>query len=177
MEVINFRHNEIKLALIDLTASDGSELHFFMKSPEIARFLPEKSYLPIKKVENLVKTLIKAINSKEGFAWKIVDVSSAETIGLIDILLIEKSVGSLAYLLSDKYWGKGLGTAVLFQVVEHAFKNIGIKKLSAPVVTRNIGSIKILQKNGFKFKERRNNPVNFDGEPDFVEIYELLSPL
>lgn len=165
--------------LVELQRGDLENLHQIMRNPNVARFLPEKSYESIDKVKDLFSLLFKAVNEQCGYAWKIVDqrVAETKTIGLVDLLLIDspKTIGSLAYLLSEVYWGQGIGTAVIKTLIPRAFNDIGLKKLVAPVVSRNIRSIKILKKNGFVLVEKRKGNVNFDGRSDSVEIYALAN--
>ena len=166
--------------LVELHKSDLKDLHLIMKNPKVARFLPEQSYESVEMVVELFDLLFAAIRDEKGYAWKIVDknIVPFRTIGLVDVLLIEpeKSMGSLAYILSESYWGKGLGTAVLKTIISWAFFQIGLKKLMAPVVRRNVGSTKVLKRSGFSLVKQRKRTVNFDGKPDIVEIYELSNP-
>lgn len=166
--------------LVELQKSDLGDLHLIMKKPNVARFLPEKSYECIEMVEKLFNLLFTAIKDENGYAWKIVDKNCVpfKTIGLIDIMLIDakKTSGSLAYILSDDYWGMGVATAVLNTLISWSFHQAGLEKLVAPVVSRNIASIRVLKRNGFKLSEKRKTPVNFDGKPDLVEVYELSNP-
>jgi [ribosomal protein S5]-alanine N-acetyltransferase len=166
--------------LCDLQISDIDDLHQIMKNPKVALFLPGKSYESVDKVAGFFDLIFKSIRDQCGYAWLIVDqrVAEMQTIGLVDLLLIDspKSIGSLSYLLSEVYWGQGIGTAVIKTLIPKAFNDFGLKKLIAPVVSRNIGSIKVLKKNGFVRVEKRKKSVNFDGKPDSVEIYELVNP-
>ena len=166
--------------LCDLQISDIDDLHQIMKNPKVALFLPEKSYESVDKVTDYFDLIFKSIRDQCGFAWIIVDQSFAnpKTIGLVDLLLIDsrKTIGSLAYFLSEEYWSKGLGTAVIKNIIPWSFNDSGLKKLIAPVVSRNIGSIKVLKKSGFVMVEKRKKSVNFDGKLDSVEIYELVNP-
>lgn len=62
---------------------------------------------------------------------------------------------ALGYIVgSKKYWNKGIGSEAIHQAVLFAKKNLQLKKLYSRVDIRNLTSIRILKKNGFKFKSK-----------------------
>jgi len=55
----------------------------------------------------------------------------------------------LGYLLSESVWGKGLGSELIRGLVQWCEKQNDIQSISGGVESDNIGSIKVLEKNGF----------------------------
>ncbi len=56
----------------------------------------------------------------------------------------------ISYLIGDKnFWGKGYATRVVSLGVAYGFKELGLNRLNAGVYANNIGSSKVLEKNGF----------------------------
>ena len=53
------------------------------------------------------------------------------------------------YLLSEKVWGKGLGTELIEGLINWCKAEGDIKRISGGVESDNIGSIKVLEKTGF----------------------------
>lgn len=53
------------------------------------------------------------------------------------------------YLLSESTWGKGLGTELVKGLVQWCEREGNIESISGGVETDNIGSIKVMEKNGF----------------------------
>ena len=56
----------------------------------------------------------------------------------------------LGYWLSEDYWGTGVMTQVIKAYVEYCFSEFPYKRLMATVFQFNLGSQKVLLKNGFK---------------------------
>ncbi|PWJ42685.1 GNAT family N-acetyltransferase [Sediminitomix flava] len=54
------------------------------------------------------------------------------------------------YLLSEKVWGKGVGTELIDGLINWCKTEGNIRSISGGVECDNIGSIKVLEKNGFK---------------------------
>lgn len=63
----------------------------------------------------------------------------------------------LGYLFSEQYWGKGLGSELIKGLVECCEKTGTIQSITGGVVKDNIGSIKVLEKNGFHIVKNENH--------------------
>jgi len=55
----------------------------------------------------------------------------------------------IGYLLGEPYWGKGYGSELIKGLVNWAYLDKHIHSLIGGVEVNNIGSIKVLEKNGF----------------------------
>ncbi len=58
--------------------------------------------------------------------------------------------GEISYDLDKNYWGNGIMTNALFNMLEHAFKEMGLVRIQATVGQHNPRSIKVLESLGFK---------------------------
>lgn len=56
----------------------------------------------------------------------------------------------IGYHISEKAWGKGVATLVSDFLTNIAFSHLGAYKISADCYAKNIGSIKVLEKSGYK---------------------------
>lgn len=65
----------------------------------------------------------------------------------------------LGYLLTESVWGKGFGSELIEGLVSWCQKENSIKSVSGGVDINNIGSIRILEKNGFR-KVNEEMPEN-----------------
>lgn len=62
----------------------------------------------------------------------------------------KKNEVEFGYWLGSKYWKKGITSKAVEKFVKEFFQNIKINRIYANVFTNNIGSIRVLEKNGFK---------------------------
>ena len=58
------------------------------------------------------------------------------------------------YRYSKNNWGKGLGFEAAKEVLEYGFSKLGLKNVLGLTAEQNYGSIRILEKLGFKFEEK-----------------------
>lgn len=72
---------------------------------------------------------------------------------------IFKKNAELGYWLAEPYWGKGIISAAIKEVVDYAFETFDITRVFARPFGTNIGSQKALEKNGFVLEARLQNTV------------------
>ena len=90
---------------------------------------------------------------------------------LIGSISVEKKYddAEIGYMLLNEYSNKGIGTEAVRQVCSIAFKILSFEQITANVFQPNTASIRVLLKNGFKYKGAIPNAVIKDGY-----VYDLL---
>ena len=58
--------------------------------------------------------------------------------------------GEIGYWVGESYWGNGIATEALRQMTQIGFEELGLRKLFAPVLSPNVGSMKVLEKCGYE---------------------------
>tara|TARA_B100000780_G_C21117109_1_gene452090 strand:+ start:1960 stop:2481 length:522 start_codon:yes stop_codon:yes gene_type:complete len=70
----------------------------------------------------------------------------------------------ISYFIGEKeLWGKGYSTIAIKKIIELG-KKMGIKKLKAGLYEMNIGSKKVLTKNGFKIEGKFQSEIIYNGK-------------
>lgn len=64
------------------------------------------------------------------------------------------------YLLAENYWGKGLGSELIAGLVNWCEQQKSIHSLAGGVDIDNIGSIKVLERNGFTAQQEENSSTS-----------------
>ena len=101
-----------------------------------------------------------------GIYWAI--VCDGKLIGSISVEKKDDDA-EIGYMLLNEYSNKGIGTEAVRQVCSIAFKILSLEQITANVFQPNIASIRVLLKNGFKYKGTIPNAVIKDGN-----VYDLL---
>lgn len=70
----------------------------------------------------------------------------------------------LGYWLAELYWGKGIMTVAVKQMVDYGFKTFQIDRIFARPFGTNIGSQKVLEKAGFKLEAKFEKTLYKNGE-------------
>lgn len=58
----------------------------------------------------------------------------------------------IGYVLSDKYWGRGIMTEAVREVIRHAFENMGLSVLTVGHFPSNHRSCRVIEKLGFVYE-------------------------
>ena len=95
---------------------------------------------------------------------------------LIGSISVEKKDddAEIGYMLHNDYSNKGIGAEAVKQICPIAFKVLSLEQITANVFQPNIASIRVLLKNGFKYKSAIPNAVIKDGTVYDLLIYVLI---
>ncbi|HXM34111.1 MAG TPA: GNAT family N-acetyltransferase [Pyrinomonadaceae bacterium] len=80
----------------------------------------------------------------------------------------------IGYWLALDYWGQGIMTDAVTAFVRYAFDELQLLRLTAHVFEFNVGSARVLEKNGFKLEGRLRKHIRKDGELLDGRLYGLL---
>ena len=80
----------------------------------------------------------------------------------------------IGYWLARPYWGQGIMTDAVRAYVRYAFNELQLLRLTAHVFEFNIGSARVLEKNGFKLEGRLRKHLRKDDRLIDARLYGLL---
>lgn len=95
-----------------------------------------------------------------------IDVAG-EAVGAIGLYLqtdIHEKSAELGYWLAEPFWGKGIITQAIQEVVEHGFKTFDIVRIYARPFSTNLASQRVLEKAGFANEARLKKALYKNGE-------------
>lgn len=62
---------------------------------------------------------------------------------------IHRNSAEIGYWIGEPYWGKGIMTKAMRLLISYCFEQVGYKRVQAITFDNNVGSMRILEKNGF----------------------------
>lgn len=87
--------------------------------------------------------------------------------------IYEKSA-EIGYWIGESYWGQGIMTQAIKEMIELCFSQYDIVRLYAVVFSHNQASCKVLEKCGFVFEGTLKNSIYKDGNIYDSLIYALV---
>jgi [ribosomal protein S5]-alanine N-acetyltransferase len=96
---------------------------------------------------------VRDLESERAFDFGIFATGSDELVGRVRLSEIVRGVFQNAYIgyfVSERHNGRGFATAGVRQAVNTAFGPIELHRVQAAVVPRNVGSVRVLEKVGFR---------------------------
>lgn len=144
---MQFKNNRIIIR--EFAPEEFSLFSTLFENENVTRYLPYKT--PEEYKEMFEKSLA---DYKEGpfSRWGIFNTQNNDFVGmcLARIFLDNPDQLEIGYTLGENYWGKGLGTEVCKALVDYCLSLNHQKDIVAVTDLDNIGSQKVLLKNGFK---------------------------
>ena len=103
-----------------------------------------------------------------------------ELIGDIDFTTVIRDVLQscyIGYTLDQAHNGKGIMTEAVKLAVEYAFAVLGLHRIAAGVMPRNIGSLRVLEKAGFESEGIARKNVKINGKWEDHCVLSIINEL
>ena len=104
---------------------------------------------------------------------------NGEAVGGIGLHLMEdvyRKNAELGYWLAEPFWGQGIISKAIVQMVDYGFQNWDIERIFARPYGRNTASQKVLQKAGFQLEARFEKTIFKNGQFEDEMIYAIRRP-
>ncbi|GAB3910132.1 GNAT family N-acetyltransferase [Larkinella knui] len=88
---------------------------------------------------------------------------------------IHRLSGEIGYWLGEPYWGRGIATAAIRQLVQYTFATTDLVRLFAGIFAYNKASMRVLEKNGFGLDAILKAAVYKDGKVVEEYLYSLVN--
>lgn len=119
--------------------------------------------------------LARAETEESSFAIE-VDGQCAGGIGLVPLADVHARCAHIGYWLGEPFWGRGIMTAVVGAVTDHALTGRRVLRLEAPVFAWNPASMRVLEKCGYAREGVMRKSVFKDGEIIDSVLYAKVAP-
>jgi RimJ/RimL family protein N-acetyltransferase len=94
-------------------------------------------------------------------------------IGRVQATILPDATAFLAYDLGVEYWGRGLATEACRRVIEALFSDFAVSRILAEVDTRNLASMRLLDRLGFERGALKKDADSFKGSSSDEYTYVL----
>ncbi len=134
-------------------ASDADAIYKHIRDKEIQKYTLNIPF-PYTKANavDFIKQATKNRKLKSAYEFAITNLDNDEVIGGISLMNLDwkNKNAELGYWLAKKYRNKGYITEAIKLILEFAFKELKLNRISARLWEKNLASIKVLKKNKFK---------------------------
>lgn len=139
-----------------LSTNDTREIHNYASDEEVSRFIGWNLMDTVDETREYVETMLKRESAGTHLYASIVLKSTQAIIGTAMIFNFDQKANraEIGYVFHKEHWGKGYGSESVALMSDFAFESLNLNKLYASVVDANIGSARILKKNGYELEGR-----------------------
>jgi ribosomal-protein-alanine N-acetyltransferase len=121
---------------------------------EVNRFLDRpKTHFP-DEVGHFIKRVNNSISNNETIYWAIALKEDEKLIGAITYwnISVQNDMAEIGFELHPDFQGKGIMQEAMSAVLSFGFNNMHLRTIEAYTHPDNVGSIKVLERNGFEKK-------------------------
>jgi ribosomal-protein-alanine N-acetyltransferase len=164
------------LRLRSLTLDDVDAVFRLYADKEATRFGYQPKMDDLADATTLVRQIQELAEAGDILHWGVARRSDDLIVGHATLFAFEKRGmrAEVGYSVQKDFWGKGLGTEALGILVRHAFEDRGLRRLEADVDPRNVGSLRILERNGFVQEGYLRERWEIDGDIQDSVLFGLL---
>jgi ribosomal-protein-alanine N-acetyltransferase len=141
------------------------------------RFTGDDVWEDIGQAEEFLSGVREGVEEEELFGWSIVLKRTGDVIGTCALFDcdINQQVAEVSYELHPDYWNNGFTRELLPSLLEFGFNELGLNRVSAFVDSRNLASLKLLDRVGFQREGlMRESWIGSDGQAADDVVLGLL---
>ncbi|WP_299327094.1 GNAT family N-acetyltransferase [Parasphingopyxis sp.] len=135
-----------RLTLRPLVEADAEAMHHFFSDEEAMRYWSSGPHKTLQETRDYVR--INATDEKY-LTWAITE-DGGEALGWVCLIPGREGVAEIGYNLRRSHWRKGYVGEAVSRVIDHAFAEMGLRRITADVDPDNHGSNALLEKLGFQ---------------------------
>lgn len=139
--------------LREISITDAAAYHRYMNIPEVREFITQDNVpITLDAAADDLRYWAGIYTNRRSIYWAIADTNTDELIGTIGFNLWNRyhNRADISYDLDYRFWGKGIMTKAITQVINFAKEKMKIVRIQATVVMENQKSINLLERVGFE---------------------------
>lgn len=160
-----------RILIQGLSAADKNEVFEIVKYEEVAKNNPWTSPKTVETFD--FKWAEEQPYKHAELAFRLID--TGELIGSGGLYIDEENhKARLGYIIHPDFWNRGYMTEVVDKLLEVAFIDLELHRVEATVYSGNIGSTRVLEKNGFQYEGRQRDAQYVKGKFITLDMYGLV---
>ena len=159
-----------------IRVEDAEDLFAYGADPEVSRFVGWDRHESIAVAETYIAGMLERYEAGGLADWGIEHRGDGRFIGTVGFLWWEthEAAAEIGYVMARPYWGRGLMTEVVREVMRFGWDVMGLNRIQAHSEEENVGSRRVLEKCGLSYEGRLRERVHSsDGFVDLL-LYAAL---
>jgi [ribosomal protein S5]-alanine N-acetyltransferase len=165
-----------RLVLREIYESDAAAVYDYFSKEEMTRYYNLDAFTRVEQAEELVGKFREGWRDNVNIRWAITLKGDGRLIGTVGFHNWMKpgNRAELGYELHPDYWGQGLVSEAVRAAIAYGIGTMCLYRIGALLMPENVGSAKVLLKNGFRLEGRmRGYLLKGDAYYD-ADLYSLL---
>jgi ribosomal-protein-alanine N-acetyltransferase len=148
-------------------------------NPEVIRYT--EHHFPMQSIEEAeysINFYRKGYLEKWMYRWGVTLIPDDTVIGTAGLHRINRDhhYCSIGYEIDQPYWNQGLSTEIVKALTDYGFKESMLHRIEAELISQNIASARVLQKNGYHYEATRHQYLRKRRVFHDIDVYAILRP-
>jgi RimJ/RimL family protein N-acetyltransferase len=165
-----------RLDLIEITDDHIQDIFQIYSNDNVTKYDDCYSFTSLDHAADAVNLFKQVFKNKTGIRWAITFKNEKKLIGNIGFNQFQSfHTGKIGFALNEQFWGMGICTEAIREVVRYGFDTLKIHRIEAETHPENTGSGLVLTKNGFKREGTLRDFVFWKGVHQTIVMYSKIS--
>jgi ribosomal-protein-alanine N-acetyltransferase len=145
---------------------DAYAVHQFASNPKVKKYIGWQLKHDLEDTKVLIQTMLDREAARTHAYASVVESATDVVVGTVMFFNADWAAGhiELGYVLCESVWNRGYGTVLVRHLSRYALEALGFNKVYDRVTGVNVGSIRILEKNGYTVEAILNDYYYIDEE-------------
>jgi len=166
-----------RVVLRPLRDDDVSALFTIFGDADAMRYWGSPPLADVSGARALLDDIRRHFRARTLFQWGIA-AESDTLLGTTTLFQIDQEHrrGVIGFALGRAHWGRGYASDAVTTVLRFAFEQLRLHRIEADPDPQNTASIRLLERQGFRYEGLLRERYFLDGEPQDAAYYGLLRP-
>lgn len=165
-----------RLLLRKLSVDDAEDIFEYASDPDVNTFMPWDIHKSIDDTREFLEKSEENSETTGDIDWGIELKNEKILVGGITVRKWNDAnrCGDIGYVLSKRYWNKGIATEALRTVILFGFEKLCLNRIEAHCDENNIASYKVMEKAGMKYEGTLREKVFVKNKFVNMKVYSIL---
>ena len=165
-----------RLSLRKARKEDLEDIFEYASNDNVARYLQWDTHLNIDVTRQYLNDVLKEYSEGKDGPWMIVYKPDKKVVGAIHIITYDErnSTVEIGYVLSEKYWNRGIITEALKSVIAHCIDELRVNRIQLRCKSENTASERVMRKCGLKIEGEMRDAVYEKGRYWNFRFFSVL---
>jgi [ribosomal protein S5]-alanine N-acetyltransferase len=148
----------------------------WFSDPDVAMYMRWDAHTDIQQTEEFLQKVVTDYEKPDFYRWAITMRTSSEVIGAIGLHIEDEfdMVADVSYALGKAFWGKGIVTEALKEVLRFGFLVVGVNRIEAFHAVNNPASGKVMKKAGMQYEGRLRQSYRSHNGFEDSDLYAII---
>lgn len=167
-----------RLEIRPMKWSDADDMFAYAHRPDVTRYLLWRPHPNLDYTRQYLAYITTRYRTGDYYDWALTLRENGQMIGTCGFTRIEPAhdLGEIGYVLNPDYWGQGLATEAVREILRFGFETLRLHRIEARYMVGNDASRRVMEKCGMTFEGIHRDMMLVKGQYRDIGICACVAP-